>query len=97
VIPRKSVEIDGRKWRIAVKDEVFDDDGRSVLGTCDHNNRTIEIKKGDDGVMRDTLLHELAHAIMPEASERDVLDCERGLYALRRANQAIWSWIFDRE
>lgn len=97
MIPRRTIVIDGRRWRVVVAGDVFDDDGKSVLGTCDANNRTLEIKRTDENVMRDTLLHEALHALDGSLTERQVLNLERGLYALAVGNRALWRWVFERE
>ena len=96
-LPRKTASIDGRRIHLRVVDQAFDSGGKPARGTWEGNRRIIEITRDDDNLMRDTLLHEVLHALDDTLSERQVLNLERALFAFRTHNAAVWRWIFDRE
>jgi hypothetical protein len=58
----------GRQFKV-----VFKHPGRGLLGTCDYDQREIEVKPGQKGpVALHTLIHEGLHACFPDLRERTV-------------------------
>ena len=56
----KHVEIIGHKFTVILSTEISDEE----LGRCDYNNQKILISKNQaSDTMRDTLLHEIIHAV----------------------------------
>jgi hypothetical protein len=53
---------------------------KGLQGRCFHNQRTIYVKLDAD--TRGSLLHEIAHAAIPYATEEEVCDLERATMAV---------------
>lgn len=59
-----SVELNGRKWRIQYVDKLIDDDGVTELAGCvERDKHLISIEVAGEQRMRDTLVHEVFHAL----------------------------------
>ena len=90
-IPRKTVRINGRRWRIAVVDKISDAD---EYGLCDHADRRIVLKRGPLHQLQDTLFHEITHAACPSLTEDVVAEVERGLYGVLNEHPWLREWLF---
>ena len=93
-VPRVLV-VDGLPWSISCTRRpptwVKRERGEKLLGYCDPASRRIWVSS--TGAIEDrlsTLAHELLHVVMPDASERDVHECEARFYSLLRDNALEW-------
>lgn len=92
MIPRKTARINGRTWRIELTDVL-----PGCVGLCDHAARRIYLLRGSEAQMQDTLFHELTHAACPSLTEEQVLEVERGVYAVLSDNEILREWMFKPE
>ena len=97
--PCREIDVLAHRYRIAVEEMSTDE-----LGRCDTVIQKITIRSdllGD--ACRDTLLHEICHAIAfhmsiddPAPEELWVSRIATGLRAVLCTNQDLAAWIFDR-
>jgi uncharacterized protein YfaQ (DUF2300 family) len=87
--------VDGLPWAISCTRRpptwVIRGRGEKILGYCDREARRIWLCSL--GAVEDrlsTLAHELLHVMLPDASERDVGECEARFYSLLRDNDLGW-------
>lgn len=93
MIPRKTARINGRRWRIDVVATLPDD----AYGICDDGDRRIALREGPTHQLQDTLFHELVHAACPSLTEKQVLEVERGVFAVLSENPELREWMFQQE
>ncbi len=93
--PPRSIDVLGKSWTVVIQ-EMEDTD----YGMCEHaKNRIIVSPKQSTDSMRDTLLHELLHAIdielQAKMGERRVRLIATGLLQVLRHNKALVAFLTD--
>lgn len=88
-----SVTILGRKYKIKQGNNLVYE-GNHCLGLCDNLNRIIYIEKQqDENTKKDTLLHEMGHALFfITGFDQKMSDSENEIFA-----QLITAWFRDVE
>ncbi len=79
----KTIFIRGELWTIVLSTKK-----RKNLGLCDYEKKIIYLKRGQRD-MRDTLIHEVIHACLPDLSEDSVFESAR---AIDLALSAVEDW-----
>ncbi len=95
MIPFKTARINGRNWSITVLDKI--DHSEECIGLCDHETRKIMLESGSKGKLQDSLFHEMVHAACPSLTEEQVMEVERGVFAVLADNPKIRRWLFSNE
>ena len=94
-MPPKRIDVLGKSWSIAVE-EIADGD----YGVCKHATNQIAVhpKQSKDN-LRDSVLHEILHALDVELSthmgERRVRLTATGLLQVLRANKALTAFLTE--
>lgn len=95
-----SLRILGREWVIEYPDSLRME-SEDLLGTCDTDNFTIYVRQNNIEAMRDTLLHEILHALwfvfcVPKKAkeEQTVRQLTAGLSALFDQNPDLYPYLF---
>lgn len=73
----KGLWIRGEWWRIQFVSTLIDEDGKELLGLCDYLECLILVRTRQTPSQRfSTFIHEVIHALHPEADENQVLRWE---------------------
>jgi E3 ubiquitin-protein ligase DOA10 len=77
----KSFQLFGKTYRVSFRNEVFDDEGRPLLGQVRCQEQIIRLLKTSSTVTQQsqdhTFLHEMVHAILYEIGEKKRFDDEK--------------------
>ncbi len=69
----RSLTLRRRRWRVRWVRGLAGDDGKPLLGLCEHAKSVISLEADQTPrVLLDTILHEVLHASFPLATERNV-------------------------
>ena len=95
-VPRKTARIHSRKWSIKEKTSIICKENGDVLaGQTHYDTRELWVWTEQDVQMkRESLFHEILHAVNPNLTEKQVEDLEINLYAFFNDNVDLALWMF---
>ena len=92
-IPYSKVKIHNRAWTISVVSKLDDKELGELLGKCDPALREIKIKKANARTMKDVVLHEILHALLPDFTEEQILRMETAIGAFLIEHPEFAEWF----
>lgn len=95
--PVTKLRINGRDWTVHLKPEVRDGRGEQLLGMCEPDKRKISVSTEtvDLRTVKDTALHEVLHAAIPEFTEEQIVRLEVALGAVLLENRGFVLWYLE--